>query len=84
MISGSNPGWPVTFFTECHSCCVVSIGKEVEIMWPTLATQGTSPKAQASHFTCTVAGINITNTLSMHSTRQQNIKTMGLTCNFLQ
>ena len=37
-------------------------------MWPALAKQGTSRMAQVSDLTCTVAGINMTNTI--HSTIQ--------------
>ena len=43
--------------------CVGLWEGKYKFMWPALAKQGTSHKAQVSDFTCSVAGINMINTL---------------------
>ena len=57
-----------SIFTFCNSTsAAVSLYRPT---WPALVEQGTSHRAQVSDFTCTVAGTNMTNTLWMHSIRQ--------------
>ncbi len=66
--------------SRCVCCAFVGVWlmEGLISMWPSLVKQGTSHKALVSDFTCTVVGINMTNTYEMHSTRQ-DVMGLGIT-----
>ncbi len=53
---------------------------KLQNMWPAPTNQGTSRKVQVSHFTCTVAGINMTNEMIRYFINLISWFSMAINC----